>query len=88
MPTIDPFKVAPNPTDESVQISSPPEWESKVYIQLINMQGKLVKQYTMQERIYTLEMDENVSPGQYFLNFYQESGIFIQQIKLIKIDKQ
>lgn len=88
MPTIDPFKVFPNPTNESVNIIAPEEWDSKVNIQMIDLHGKLVKEYGMQEKIYQIEFDATVAPGNYFLNFYQENGVFIQQTKLIKLDKQ
>lgn len=88
MPTIDPFKVFPNPTNESVKIIAPEEWDSKVNIQMIDLHGKLIKEYGMQEKIYQIEFDASVAPGNYFLNFYQENGVFIQQTKLIKLDKQ
>lgn len=88
MPIIDPFKVFPNPTNESVQIIAPEEWDSKVNIQMIDLHGKLVKEYGMREKIYQIEFDVSVAPGNYFLNFYQENGMFIQQTKLIKLDKQ
>lgn len=88
MPTIDPFKVFPNPTTEGVKIIAPEDWDSMVTIQLIDLQGKLVKEYDMQDKIYQMEFDVSVAPGNYFLNFYQENGTFIQQTKLIKLDKQ
>lgn len=88
MPIIDPFKVFPNPTKESVKIIAPEEWDSKVNIQMIDLHGKLIKEYGMQEKIYQIEFDASVAPGNYFLNFYQENGVFIQQTKLIKLDKQ
>lgn len=88
MPTIDPFKVFPNPTTEGVKIIAPEEWDSKVNIQMIDIHGKLVKEYDMQDKIYQMEFDFSVAPGNYFLNFYQENGTFIQQTKLIKLEKQ
>jgi hypothetical protein len=55
---------------------------------MIDLHGKLVKEYGMREKIYQIEFDVSVAPGNYFLNFYQENGVFIQQTKLIKLDKQ
>lgn len=88
MPTLDPFKVFPNPTNEQVKIIGPVEWDSKVNIQLIDIHGKLLKEYSMQEKIFQIEFDQSVAPGNYFLNFYQENGLFIQQTKIVKLDKQ
>jgi hypothetical protein len=84
MPTMDPFKVFPNPTTEGVKIIAPEEWDAKVTIQLIDLQGKLVREYNMEDKIIQIEFDASVAPGNYFLNFYQENGLIIQQTKLIK----
>jgi hypothetical protein len=88
IPTSDPFKIAPNPTMENVQITGPEEWNSSVKIQLIDLQGKLVSEYEMNDKIFQLKFDPTIAPGNYFLNFFQENGLFIQQTKLIKFENQ
>ena len=84
----DPFLVAPNPTNTFINITAPSDWESRVYIQVIDLNGKLIKQLDMQDKVLRMDWEENIVPGNYFLNFYQENGQFIQQTKLIKLNKQ
>jgi hypothetical protein len=73
---------------ENVQITGPEEWNSSVKIQLIDLQGKLVSEYEMNDKIFQLKFDPTIAPGNYFLNFFQENGLFIQQTKLIKFENQ
>ena len=88
LPQINPFEVYPNPTDQSVKIVAPAEWVDDIYIQMIDIQGKLVKQFKMTNQIQQLDFDEMIAPGNYFLNFYYENGVFIQQTKLMKQNNQ
>jgi hypothetical protein len=84
----DPFSVVPNPTNTFINITAPSDWDSRVYIQVIDLNGKLIKQLDMQDKLLRMDWEENNVPGNYFLNFYQENGQFIQQTKLIKLNKQ
>ena len=88
LPQINTFEVYPNPTDESVKIIAPAEWDSNINIQLIDLQGKLVMQFKTNEKVFQLNFEETIVPGNYFLNFYYENGVFIQQTKLIKQNNQ
>jgi hypothetical protein len=84
----DPFQISPNPATNFTIIKAPELWEGKVTIQLMDSQGKLVKTQTMESLVLEFSLDHQISPGNYFLNFYKEDGSFLQQSKLIKMYKQ
>jgi hypothetical protein len=84
----DPFLITPNPAANSTYIKAPEQWEGKVTVQLMDSHGKLVKSQTMESLLMEFTFDPIIAPGNYFLNFYMEDGSFIQQSKLIKMNKQ
>ena len=84
----DPFQISPNPATNFTIIKAPELWDGKVTVQLMDSQGKLVKTQTMESLVLEFSLDHQISPGNYFLNFYKEDGSFLQQSKLIKMNKQ
>lgn len=84
----DPFQISPNPATNFTVIKAPELWEGKVTVQLMDSQGKLVKTQSMESLVLEFSLDYQISPGSYFLNFYKEDGSFLQQSKLIKMNKQ
>jgi hypothetical protein len=84
----DPFQISPNPATNFTFIKAPEQWEGKVIIQLMDSHGKLVKSQTMESLVMEFTFDHFIAPGNYFLNFYKEDGSFLQQSKLIKMNKQ
>jgi len=38
--------------------------------------------------VYQIDFQNELAPGNYYLNFYKEDGSFLQQTKLIKMNKQ
>jgi hypothetical protein len=42
----------------------------------------------MEGLVYELNFDQQLPPGNYYINFYKEDGTFLQQSKLIKMNKQ
>jgi hypothetical protein len=84
----DPFFIAPNPAYNYTIIKAPEQWECKVNIQLIDANGKLVSTMLMDGLVYELDFENHLPPGNYYLNFYKEDGTFLQQSKLIKMNKQ
>jgi hypothetical protein len=84
----DPFFIAPNPAFNYTIIKAPELWEGKVNIQLIDANGKLVSTMLMDGLVYELNFEQQLPPGNYYINFYKEDGTFLQQSKLIKMNKQ
>ncbi len=84
----DPFQISPNPATNFTIIKAPELWEGKITVQLMDSHGKLVKTQTMESLVLEFSLDQQISPGSYFLNFYKEDGSFLQQSKLIKMNKQ
>jgi hypothetical protein len=84
----DPFFIAPNPAYNYTFIKAPEQWEGKVNIQLIDANGKLVSTMLMDGLVYELNFEHHLPPGNYYVNFYKEDGTFLQQSKLIKMNKQ
>jgi hypothetical protein len=84
----DPFQISPNPATNFTIIKAPELWEGKVTVQLMDSQGKLVKSQSMESLLLEFSLDHQIAPGNYFLNFYKEDGSFLQQSKLIKMNKQ
>lgn len=84
----DPFQITPNPATNFTFIKAPEQWEGKVIVQLMDSHGKLVKSQTMESLLMEFTFDQIIAPGNYFLNFYKEDGSFLQQSKLIKMNKQ
>ena len=84
----DPFQISPNPATNFTYIKAPVNWEGKLIVQLIDYHGKLIKSQTMESMVMEFSIDHIIPPGNYFLNFYKEDGSFLQQSKLIKMNKQ
>lgn len=84
----DPFQISPNPATNFTFIKAPEQLEGKVIVQLMDSHGKLVKSQTMESLVMEFSFDHHIAPGNYFLNFYKEDGSFLQQSKLIKMNKQ
>jgi hypothetical protein len=84
----DPFFISPNPVTNYTIIKAPEQWEDKVNIQLMDINGRLVKSVLMDGLVYELDFQDELAPGNYYLNFYKEDGSFLQQSKLIKMNKQ
>ena len=84
----DPFQISPNPATNFTFIKAPEQWEGKVIVQLMDSHGKLVKSQTMESLLMEFTFEHFIAPGNYFLNFYKEDGSFLQQSKLIKMNKQ
>lgn len=84
----DPFQISPNPATNFTFIKAPEQWEGKVIVQLMDSHGKLVKSQSMESLVMEFSFDHHIAPGNYFLNIYMEDGSFLQQSKLIKMNKQ
>jgi hypothetical protein len=84
----DPFFVAPNPATNYTIIKAHEQWKDKVNIQLMDANGRLVKSVLMEGLVHELDFENDLAPGNYYLNFYKEDGSFLQQSKLIKMNKQ
>ena len=84
----DPFQIAPNPATNFTRIKAPELWDEKVTVQLIDANGKLIKSQLMETLVMEFSFDHSIPPGNYFFNFYKEDGSFLQQSKLIKMNKQ
>jgi hypothetical protein len=80
-----PFVVYPNPSADFFIVEAPEESIERVHLQLIDLNGKLILETDFSSLKYKLELPEGTAPGTYFLNFYHENGIFIQQAKLVKV---
>lgn len=84
----DPFQVSPNPATNFARIKAPELWDEKIIVQLMDVNGKLIKSQTMESLVIDFTLDNSIVPGNYFLNFYKEDGSFLQQSKLVKTNKQ
>lgn len=79
-----PFQVYPNPFSTFLNIKGPSSAESATKLQLIDANGKLIQEAAMESDFFNLTIEEFLPVGGYFLNFYSQEGVFIQQTKLIK----
>jgi hypothetical protein len=79
-----PFKVYPNPATTQSIVAGPEEQTEAVNIQLMDVNGKLIAEYQMENNRLVIDFENQLAPGTYFLNFYNLSGVFIQQTKLMK----
>lgn len=79
-----PFKVYPNPATVFSIVEGPEEQKDPVRLQLMDMNAKLIAEYTMESTRLQIDLENTLAPGTYFLNFYTNEGQFIQQNKLIK----
>lgn len=82
----DPFVIAPNPVNDFALIKAPSEWEGNVIIQLIDNSGKLIKTYLMESKTLSIDFQEGIIPGMYYLNLYNLEGTILQQNKIIKVN--
>lgn len=80
----DPFIIAPNPVSDYAMIKAPSEWEGEVMVHLMDNSGKLIQSHRMMERTLSLDFQQGISPGMYFLNLYNPDGTLLQQNKIIK----
>ena len=83
------LKLSPNPTRGTLNISYDLVETTKISINVINMDGKLVKQIGHFENHqstfnYTWEIDSHLSPGVYFINFQTDSNIIQRKFVLIR----
>ena len=78
------FKVYPNPFSTFSVIEGPEAQEDPITLQLIDVNAKLIAEYTMHSSRLQIDFENILAPGTYFLNFYTLNGQFIQQNKLIK----
>jgi hypothetical protein len=78
------FLIYPNPFNNYTIIQGPDEQKGTTKIQLIDQNGKLIKEEQMNDARHQMDFESDLAPGQYFLNFYNESGAFLQQTKIIK----
>lgn len=85
MKPTDSFKLFPNPATSFSTIEHSSDTFNSVKIQLIDLNGKLIKEETMTEQHHTVDLESTfIAPGTYYINFYSLEGIFLQQNKLIK----
>ena len=80
----DPFIIAPNPVNDYAMIIAPSEWDGEVIVQLIDNSGKLIQTHKMNSRKLSLDFQQGITPGMYFLNLYNPDGTLLQQNKIIK----
>lgn len=78
------FLIYPNPFNNYTIIQGPEEQKGITKIQLIDQNGKLISEDEMIDSRHHMDFESNLAPGQYFLNFYNESGSLLQQTKIIK----
>ena len=79
------FKVYPNPASTYSIIEGPEDQKDIIQIQLLDVNAKLIGEYRMETNRLWIDFENKLTPGTYFLNFYDLSGQFIQQNKLIKL---
>ena len=79
-----PFKVYPNPMTSYSIVEAPEEQLNPVKLQLLDMNAKLIAEYTMESTRLQIDLENTLTAGSYLLNFYTIEGQFIQQNKLIK----
>ena len=78
------LKVYPNPFGTYILLNGPVENEEPIKVQLIDFSGKLILEDNVLPLNYKLEIPQQCTPGMYLLNFYTQTGQFIQQTKMIK----
>lgn len=81
-----PFAVYPNPFTDVFIIEAPQEQTESVRIQLIDANGKLLKEEEFSSLKHRVELPEGTAPGTYYVNFYTSDGTFLQQSKLVKMN--
>ena len=79
-----PFKVYPNPMTSYSIVEAPEEQLNPVKLQLLDMNAKLIAEYTMESTRLQIDFENTLTAGSYLLNFYTIEGQFIQQNRLIK----
>lgn len=85
MKPTDSFKLFPNPASSFSTIESSLDTLDPIKIQLIDLNGKLIKEETMTEKKHIVDLESLfIAPGTYYINFYNDEGTFLQQSKLIK----
>jgi hypothetical protein len=85
MKPTDTFKLYPNPATSFSTIESSSDSIGTIHIQLMDINGKLIKEEKMIAQQHTVDLESSfISPGTYYINFYNEEGVFLQQNKLIK----
>jgi hypothetical protein len=85
MKPTDTFKLFPNPATSFSTIESSSDSIGTIHIQLLDLNGKLIKEETMIAQQHTVDLESSfIAPGTYYINFYSEEGVFLQQNKLIK----
>lgn len=85
MKPTDSFKLFPNPASSFSTIESSFDTLDPIKIQLIDLNGKLIKEETMTEKKHIVDLESLfIAPGTYYINFYNDEGTFLQQNKLIK----
>jgi hypothetical protein len=78
------LKVYPNPFGTYIVLNGPVENEEPIKVQLIDFNGRLILEDNVLPLNYKLEIPQHCIPGMYLLNFYTQTGQFIQQTKMIK----
>jgi len=81
-----PFMIYPNPTSDAFIVEAPVEQVDPVRVQLIDANGKLLKEEKIATLKHRMELPEGSAPGTYYLNFYRLDGTFLQQSKLVKMN--
>lgn len=85
MKPTDSFKLFPNPASSFSTIESSLDTLDPIKIQLIDFNGKLIKEEMMTEKKHIVDLESLfIAPGTYYINFYNDEGTFLQQSKLIK----
>jgi hypothetical protein len=81
-----PFTIYPNPTSDVFIVEAPEEQNEAVRVQLIDANGKLLREEEFTTLKHRMELPEGSVPGTYYLNFYRPDGTFLQQSKLVKMN--
>jgi len=80
------FSIYPNPTSDAFIVEAPEEQVDPVRVQLIDANGKLLREEEITTLKHRMELPEGSAPGTYYLNFYSLDGTFLQQSKLVKMN--
>jgi hypothetical protein len=80
----EPFSIYPNPFDGFITIEAPSENQDTVNVQLIDMNGKLIREERMESKRLRFDIPPSTTAGSYFINIYHVNGTFIQQRKMVK----
>jgi hypothetical protein len=81
-----PFTIYPNPTSDVFIVEATEEQNEAVRVQLIDANGKLLREEEFTKLKHRMELPEGSAPGTYYLNFYRPDGTFLQQSKLVKMN--